>query len=122
MAESISKYDNLGLSDKTLSGLSLTSDDQHLLKRLFDRQDEFIEDYFAEKFKGVEEKYDKVLELIYEQNKNINNIQKLLTLIQKEIIIQKGRLDLIEGRVALIERQIEIIFHDQNGNTKKHDT
>jgi len=122
MEEFVSKYDNLGLSDKTIGGLSLTSDDQHLLKRLFDRQDDFVEEYFNDKFKSIEEKYDKVLELIYEQNKNINNIQKLLTLIQKEIIIQKGRIDLIESRVAIIERQIEIIFHDQNGNAKKHDT
>ena len=40
----MSRYDNIPVSKKTRSGMSLTSDDIQFLKRMFDRQDKIIED------------------------------------------------------------------------------
>jgi hypothetical protein len=74
------KYDKLPLSKKTISGMSLTPDDQKWIKLLFDRQDNVIEQF-------IKDAYDFHATLI------IDEVRKLLDEHKIEVLTALERIE-----------------------------
>jgi hypothetical protein len=91
----MSNYDNIPISDKTKAGMSFNNDDQHFLKRLFDRQDQVMDD-----------KLDAIRKLVSQQYELILKVQRVISVIQNEICDHETRIKKLEDKVESIESKI----------------
>ena len=112
-----SNYENLPLSEITLTGSNFNIDDLKVLKALNDRQDEvtfeFLKDTYDHHAKlicdevrnMITEQNKTICKKIDEQNKVIQKIQQLLPDIQEELRDHASRLTKLESEVRRILKE-----------------
>jgi hypothetical protein len=104
----MSKYDDVLISKKTKSGMSLTADDQLWLKRIMDRQDECIEQYISDTYdKHATLICDAVRELLNEYRKEIFE-----SLARIEKSIEDLKKDIKDMKVETLDLKNRIVDHE----------
>jgi hypothetical protein len=106
------KYKDVNVSEKTLAGMVLTSDDRQYLQRMFCMQDEYTETFIKKTYDEhatiicgvvrdmIKEQNDAIFAKIDEQNVIIRQIQEVITEIQVELRDH-------ESRIRRLEKQVE---------------
>jgi len=89
------KYDDISISPATKKGMTLTSDDIQFLKRMFDRQDDYIYEYINDKY---QKQYDALAALI---EGKMETVFKAIKDQNDEFCHALGKLD---SRVQRLER------------------
>jgi len=96
-------YDNICLSEKTTSGMTLTIDDQKFIKLLFDRQDEVTQEYVNDSINEMLIKILLELKNIHIEIRAINieikNIYTEITDIRKILSDHELRLTIVENKI-----------------------
>jgi peptidoglycan hydrolase CwlO-like protein len=95
----MSRYNDIPVSNMTKRGMTLNSDDQQFLKRMFDRQDEYITEYINEKDKRQME----FIQLILDE---IKKIVCRIDSIEVRLDKDEDKLDDHEKRIKELENLI----------------